>query len=106
MHETESGLRYAVLRTGDGGAPCFADDTIRVAYVGYLEDGEIFDQNKSWSSPVGRLIAGWTEALKLMTRGQKLKLWIPWKLAYGEQGRRGGIPAKSNLVFDMERLKK
>lgn len=103
VHETGSGLRYAVLKAGEGGAPCFGNDSFKAAYVGYFEDGRIFDRNSSLSLPVGGVIAGWTEALKLMTRGQKLKIWIPWKLAYGERGR-SAIPGKSNLVFDMDLL--
>jgi peptidylprolyl isomerase len=38
-----------------------------------------------------------------MKIGGKRRLFIPWQLAYGAQGR-PGIPPKSDLIFDVELL--
>jgi peptidylprolyl isomerase len=108
VHETASGLRYAVIQDGEGGQACMGNDTVSVNYTGYFEDGQIFDQTRPETGPasfgVGGVIPGWTEALKLMTPGTKLKVFIPWTLAYGEQGYPGAIPGRTNLVFDMDLL--
>ncbi|RRA44251.1 FKBP-type peptidyl-prolyl cis-trans isomerase, partial [Cronobacter sakazakii] len=46
---------------------------------------------------------GWTEGLKNIKKGGKIKLVIPPELAYGKNGV-PGIPANSTLVFDVELL--
>ena len=49
------------------------------------------------------MIPGWTEGLKHIKKGGKIKLVIPPALAYGKTGV-PGIPANSTLVFDVELL--
>jgi len=49
------------------------------------------------------VIAGWTEALQLMKKGDKWKLFIPAGLAYGETGS-GPIAPHSALIFEVELL--
>jgi FKBP-type peptidyl-prolyl cis-trans isomerase FklB len=39
-----------------------------------------------------------------MTEGSKWRLYVPYNLAYGEQGSQGAIPPYSTLVFDVELL--
>lgn len=57
---------------------------------------------------MGRLIPGFDEGVLGMHIGGKRRLFIPWQLAYGtrEIPDRGpdhpGIPAKSDLIFDVE----
>ncbi|WP_432696368.1 FKBP-type peptidyl-prolyl cis-trans isomerase [Marinobacterium sp. YM272] len=103
----ESGLQYEVVEAGseDGAKPA-ASDKVRVHYHGTFIDGKVFDSSYQRGTPaefpVGAVIAGWTEALQLMTAGSKWKLYIPYQLAYGVQGSPGGIPPYSTLVFDVE----
>jgi peptidylprolyl isomerase len=52
--------------------------------------------------PLNGVIPGWTEGVQLMVVGEKRRLWIPGKLAYGERPRMGA-PA-GDLVFDIELL--
>ena len=52
---------------------------------------------------MGGVIKGWTEALQLMTKGEKRRLWIPAELAYGDRPSRPGAPV-GMLVFDVELL--
>ncbi len=103
----ESGLQYEVIATGDGEKPT-AQSTVRTHYHGTFINGDVFDSSVDRGQPaefpVGGVIAGWTEALQLMTEGSKWRLYIPYHLAYGEQGSQGAIPPYSALVFDVELL--
>lgn len=104
---TDSGLQYEVLQTGDGEKPS-ASSTVRTHYKGTLINGDEFDSSYSRGEPtefpVNGVIAGWTEALQLMTVGSKWKLFIPYQLAYGEQGAGGAIGPYQALVFEIELL--
>lgn len=104
---TESGLQYEVLATGEGEKPT-AQSTVRTHYHGTFISGDVFDSSVDRGEPaefpVGGVIAGWTEALQLMTEGSKWRLYVPYNLAYGEQGSQGAIPPYSTLIFDVELL--
>lgn len=101
---TKSGLQYEVLREGAGAKPT-ANQTVEVHYHGTLVDGTVFDSSvqrgETVSFPVTGVIAGWVEALQLMTVGSKWKLFIPSELGYGARGQ-GPIPPGSVLVFEVE----
>jgi len=104
---TESGLQYEVLATGEGEKPT-AQSTVRTHYHGTFIDGQVFDSSYDRGQPaefpVGGVIAGWTEALQMMTEGSKWRLFVPYNLAYGERGSQGAIPPYATLVFDVELL--
>lgn len=56
---------------------------------------------------VGRVIPGFDYGLDGMKIGGKRRLFIPWQLAYGTRSMpdrpdHPGIPAKSDLIFDVE----
>jgi len=104
---TESGLQYEVVSEGAGEKPT-AESTVSVHYHGSLIDGTVFDSSVERGQPaefpVGGVIAGWTEALQLMTEGSKWRLYVPYNLAYGERGSQGAIPPYATLVFEVELL--
>ena len=104
---TASGLQYEVITKGDGPTPT-ANDVVSVHYEGRLVDGTVFDSSIQRGSPidlpVNGVIAGWVEALQLMHVGEKVQLFIPSDLAYGEQSPSPAIPPNSVLVFDLELL--
>ncbi len=105
---TESGLQYIKVTEGSGEV-AKDGDTVSVHYRGSLLDGTVFDSSIERNSPLsivlgeGQLIKGWVEALRLMKKGDKFKVWIPSSLAYGEQGNQV-IPGNSLLIFEMELL--
>ncbi len=102
--KTESGLAYKVLSAGTGDEQPTELSTVEVHYTGWTTDGEMFDSSvvrgRTTKFPLNRVIAGWTEGLQLMKRGEKTRFWIPEELAY--KGR-PGAPA-GMLVFDVELL--
>ena len=102
---TESGLQYKVITEGTGATPADGD-IVKVHYTGTLLDGTKFDSSvdrgEPLEFPIGAVIPGWTEMLKLMKVGGKVTAWIPSDLAYGPRGRGPQIPGNSLLVFEME----
>jgi FKBP-type peptidyl-prolyl cis-trans isomerase FklB len=104
---TASGLQYKVIKSGMGESPKLSD-TVKVHYQGTLIDGTIFDSSiqrgQPITFPVSGVIAGWTEALQLMKVGDKWQLFIPARLAYGEQSPTPAIPPNSVLIFEVELL--
>jgi len=103
---TASGLQYEVLNQGDGTTPA-ADNIVSVQYEGSFLNGEVFDSSYARNEPVqfkvNAVIPGWTEALQLMSKGSKYRLWIPSDLGYGESGS-GPIGPNATLVFEVELL--
>lgn len=102
------GLQYKVIKEGKGAKPS-ATDTVTVNYEGKLIDGTEFDSSykrgEPASFPVNGVIPGWVEALQLMNEGSSWELFIPAKLAYGEQGAPPSIGPNQVLVFKVELLK-
>jgi FKBP-type peptidyl-prolyl cis-trans isomerase FklB len=102
---TESGLQYEIIATGEGEKPTAAS-TVRTHYHGSFISGDVFDSSVDRGQPaefpINAVIPGWTEALQLMTEGSKWRLYVPYDLAYGEQGSQGAIPPYSTLIFDVE----
>jgi FKBP-type peptidyl-prolyl cis-trans isomerase/predicted negative regulator of RcsB-dependent stress response len=105
VNATESGLQYEILTSSDNNASPLADDEVEVHYHGTLINGEVFDSSVDRGEPskfkVNQVISGWTEALQLMTVGDKWKLYIPSDLAYGETGN-NSIGPNETLIFEVE----
>ena len=99
--QTESGLAYKIIEAGNDKKAVSDKDTVWVNYKGTLLDGTVFDQNDDINFTLGRVIKGWSEGMKLIGEGGKIKLVIPGDLAYGEYGTRG-IEPNSTLVFDVD----
>lgn len=100
-----SGLQYKVLKSGEGRKPG-RTDKVKCHYEGTFPNGQKFDSSYDRDEPavfgVNQVIAGWTEALQLMSEGSAWELYIPYNLAYGEAGAPGAIPPYSALVFKVE----
>lgn len=104
------GLVITDLKVGSG-MEAKLGSKITVHYKGTLMSGKVFDESYggdpiSFGLEEGRLIKGWTEGIPGMKVGGKRKLFIPYALAYGDQGTPGGpIPPKSDLNFEVELIK-
>jgi len=103
---TDSGLQYEVLTSGKGEKPS-PDKFVSVHYKGSFPDGKVFDssieRDKPLTFPVVGVIPGWTEALQMMSVGDKWKVYVPPSLAYQEAGK-GPIPPNQVLIFEIELL--
>jgi peptidylprolyl isomerase len=99
-------LDYIDTKIGTG-APVEPHKCLSVQYTGYLVDGTKFDSSRDRNQPIEflygghRVIPGWDTGFEGMHMGGERRLFIPWELAYGENGR-GPIPAKAELIFDVE----
>lgn len=120
-----SGLKVIKIKEGTGEKPILGSK-VNVLYAGYFTTGDLFDSNKKETakifgkydkrreqmkgyepipmdySPDAQLIAGFREGLLQMNRGDKVLLYIPSHLGYGEQGAGGVIPPNSDLIFELE----
>ena len=71
--------------------------------------GEEFDSSYNRGEPTkfapNQVIKGWTEAMQLMSEGDKWELVIPSELAYGDRAMGPQITPGSVLVFEMEIVK-
>jgi len=119
-----SGVQIAYINKTDNAKPAIGTKVL-VNYAGYLADGKLFDSNvreieakynminprKEQGggykpvpmdySPEARLIQGFRDGLLSMATGDKVLVFIPAHLGYGERGS-GPIPPNSDLVFELE----
>ena len=100
-----SGLNYEIVTPGTGAFPK-PTDVVKVHYTGTLVDGTVFDSSVQRGEPVefplNGVIPGWTEGVQKIAKGGKIKLYVPFQLAYGEEGRPPTIPPAATLLFEVE----
>jgi len=125
--KTASGLIYKTIQKASGVKPVDGT-TFLFHYAGYFEDGTLFDSSyeevcktygkydanraaqngyRPFPFQAGKkdgMIAGFLEGLNLMSYGEKMILYIPSNLAYGERGAGGVIPPNTTLIFELEML--
>ncbi|CEL93612.1 unnamed protein product [Vitrella brassicaformis CCMP3155] len=108
--ETDSGLAYSVLKSGEG-PKVEAGDLVVIRFRGQYKNIVIDDLFRT-SEPYyaraagGKLVAGLEEALLMMRVGDRWKLKVPGALAFGQQGRspapgRPRIPPNAPIEYEM-----
>jgi FKBP-type peptidyl-prolyl cis-trans isomerase FkpA len=98
-----SGLYYKILSPGFGNAPVLSSKVF-IKYTGRLTNDTIFDSLTDASRSgwvLGTLIDGWKIGLPLISKGGKIKLYIPSALAYGCRGQ-STIAPNQVLIFEVE----
>ena len=122
--KTKSGLKYIITSKGDGRAVKVSNKA-RLNYSVYFKDGTLLEtsveevanfngvfsmqrKNSGRYQPilasVGQndgMIEGFKEGVRLLKEGDKATLFLPYKIAYGENGVQG-IPPMSDLIFEIE----
>ncbi|KAI4260588.1 MAG: hypothetical protein L6R42_003988 [Xanthoria sp. 1 TBL-2021] len=104
----QGGVKIDDKKLGKGPA-CKKGNKIGMRYIGKLQDGKIFDANKSGSPftftlGTGEVIKGWDIGVAGMSVGGERRIDIPASLAYGSRSV-PKIPANSDLRFDVKLLK-
>ncbi len=106
IQKSESGLYYEIIEEGEAGRAT-AEDEVTVHYVGKLIDDTTFDSSRARGEPatfpVAGVVPGFSEGVRLIGKGGKIKLYIPSELGYGQRAA-GTIPPGSILVFDVEMI--
>jgi cyclophilin family peptidyl-prolyl cis-trans isomerase len=126
---TPSGLTYKIIKTGTGIKPADGS-TFYFHYAGYFEDGTLFDSSyedvckeygtydanrgmqngyNAFPFQAGKkdgMIPGFLEGLSLINYGDKVIIFLPASLGYGERGAGGVIPPNANLIFEIEIFEK
>jgi len=95
-----------VTKAGTGRSPA-DDDAVTVKYCGTLIDGSEFSSSELLGYPItfyvkDSVIAGWVEALKLMSAGARWQVFVPPQLAYAEKGAGRDIGPNATLIYDIE----
>jgi FKBP-type peptidyl-prolyl cis-trans isomerase FkpA len=102
---TASGLQYQVIREGEGELVT-ANDAIRIHLVGRRENGEIFASTlnaQPEETTPDSFIPGFGEALKLMRKGSRYRVWIPPHLGYqGNPPPTAPFGPNETLTFDIQ----
>ena len=108
---TASGLRILPMKTGKAkGKKVTESDPVTINYTLRLQESGKLIQTTEGQAPFTfvmnqqPMIPGFKEAVLQMKEGDKSRLFIPYYLAYGEQGG-GPFPPKADIVFDVEILK-
>jgi peptidylprolyl isomerase len=102
-----SGVKIVMITKGKG--PKINDgDILTVKYSAYLPEGKCFDSSVERGDPIkynmGKGLKGLDEGIKQMVKGGKARIIVPYALAFGEQGRQGLVPPKTDVIFDVELL--
>jgi FKBP-type peptidyl-prolyl cis-trans isomerase len=110
---TESGLKYIRLKEGNGVHPA-SGHTVKVTYSRKTSNGRIVESNEGHAPfkfvlDNHEVISGWDEAIKLMSKGEKIMLIVPPSLGYNDKGVKDPnhegayiIPPNATLYFVIE----
>ncbi len=107
LHKGKKNLKYYIVKEGTGEYTQMGDNAY-VHYTCYLPDGTIFDSSRKKGDPVritagiNQVIPGWDMGLFFMKKGSKIRLIIPYKLAYGDEGLNNVVPPKTDITMDIE----
>lgn len=98
------GIYFEHLTPGQGPKAKFGQFA-NVKYKGMLLNGQVFDQGV-YPVQIGmaQVVFGFMEAASQLSKGEKIRAYIPSLLGYGPQGSPPKIQPNSILVFEMENL--
>eukprot|EP00277_Geminigera_cryophila_P040185 CAMPEP_0173093808 /NCGR_PEP_ID=MMETSP1102-20130122/30395_1 /TAXON_ID=49646 /ORGANISM="Geminigera sp., Strain Caron Lab Isolate" /LENGTH=162 /DNA_ID=CAMNT_0013982263 /DNA_START=6 /DNA_END=494 /DNA_ORIENTATION=- len=104
------GVEVTTTKAGDGKNYPSKGDKLTMHYRGTLTNGKQFDASYDRGQPfqfqigVGQVIKGWDEGVIKMSLGEAATIKCSSDYAYGDAGMPPVIPAKSELIFEVELL--
>lgn len=106
MKKTETGLWYLLLTSGQSGEKAKDLETVTISYD-ILSLDSLLLKKKRENIVLGKkqTINGIEEGLKLMHKGDKMLLIIPWYLAYGMKGDENQIPPYTSVMVKVQLMK-
>jgi FKBP-type peptidyl-prolyl cis-trans isomerase FkpA len=106
MQKSGTGLRYMIIKEGDGEHPKHGNE-VKVHYKVSLLDGTLC-YNSEGNEPEVFVVekdhveSGLHEGIKLMKKGGKAKFILPSHLAHGLAGDQDKIPPLASVIYDIE----
>lgn len=107
MQETGTGLRYQIYRRSGSTSPKIGQgDAVKLSYTLHLLNGNLVeeyppDKPRTFIMGKSEMIAGLSQALLLLRKGDKARILIPSHLAYGFSGDGDRIPPRATLLYDL-----
>lgn len=109
--KTNSGLRILKLKKNSSGEKVVDHKPIKAHFTLYTADGKKIQSTEESGQPFvfqlddaqRPMITGFKEGVKDLRKGEKVRLFIPYYIGFGE-AKYGPFPAKSDLVFEVEIL--
>ena len=109
--KTSSGLRILMLKENLSGKKIVTNKPIKAHFTLYTADGNKIQSTEESGQPFvfqlddtqRPMITGFKEGVANMRVGEKVRLFIPYYIGFGEE-KYGPFPAKSDLVFEVEIL--
>jgi len=103
--QTISGLQYKVIKEGNGSEHPSITDNVIIKFEGRKIDGTIIGGtgDNALENNLMALPKGLAEGITQMTPGAKYQFYIPYELAFGENGYKSVEPY-STVIFDVELL--
>jgi FKBP-type peptidyl-prolyl cis-trans isomerase len=102
---TATGLRFQVLQRGTEGKRPVGNSRVTIYHSGWTNRGALFESSVLTGQPASYLAyelpTGLSEGIQLMHVGDKMRFWLPERLAYA--GAHRSAP-KGPVVFDVELL--
>lgn len=112
-YKSKDAAMFGDIKVGDG-AVATSGKSVVVNYIGWLTNGQIFDQSYTTATRKGQpftfllgkqqVITGWDNGIAGMKVGGRRRLIVPPAVGYGAKGYPPIIPGDSLLVFDVELL--
>ena len=100
----ESGVSFRRIKKGGGTQHPSGKSRMLLHFSGWTTNGDLVESSVMAGQPASfdmlTVLRGWREALLQMVPGDKVRVWIPAAMAFGDKPRRG--QPRGDLVYELE----